>query len=457
MTTITASIIEANIAATVTETSISATIVSSPINATISNVPIGPLYVNPSVTGNFVSFSNLTGGQQDSGYSASSFALTGHTHSTDHAALSHLAYADAGHTGFQPAGSYLTVESDPVFIASAAYGISSGDISNWNGKQSALSFPLAANLGGTGIANAAGSTLTLGAATSITGGGTIALGGYTLTVPTSLTAAGLAIANIFTASQTISGSGVSLTQTIQADSSLIAYFPSMTLAKSNGAGSLSGGDRLGQINFTGAVSGSQVTAARIDVVADGSGAWSSGGNRNAYIAFATMVSYTGGLLERMRITSTGAVGIGVIPLAQFHTVVQTTTTNAVLEVGRFEARVSTASTGGAAGFGAGLSLYAETATDATYQQQARIYSSWYDATNATRKGDLVGEASDAGGNREGWRVRASGTAAMFSVLGATPIVRQAHIVDADGSLADVTSKFNTLLSYFESFGFTNTV
>lgn len=36
---------------------------------------------------------------------------------TDHASLSHLAYADSGHTGFQPAGSYLTAETDPVYSA----------------------------------------------------------------------------------------------------------------------------------------------------------------------------------------------------------------------------------------------------------------------------------------------------------------------------------------------------
>ena len=36
--------------------------------------------------------------------------------------------------GIQPAGNYLTSESDPVFTASAAYGISSGDITSWDGK-----------------------------------------------------------------------------------------------------------------------------------------------------------------------------------------------------------------------------------------------------------------------------------------------------------------------------------
>lgn len=49
------------------------------------------------------------------------------------------AYGDHNHSGvYQPVGSYLTAESDPVFSGSAAYGISSGDISNWNNK---VSFP----------------------------------------------------------------------------------------------------------------------------------------------------------------------------------------------------------------------------------------------------------------------------------------------------------------------------
>lgn len=48
-------------------------------------------------------------------------------------------------------------------------------------------------------------SLTVGADTSITGGGTIALGGFTLTVPATGTAALLATANTFTANQSITG------------------------------------------------------------------------------------------------------------------------------------------------------------------------------------------------------------------------------------------------------------
>jgi hypothetical protein len=36
---------------------------------------------------------------------------------TDHSELEHLAYDKSGHTGFAPAGDYLTEETDPVFIA----------------------------------------------------------------------------------------------------------------------------------------------------------------------------------------------------------------------------------------------------------------------------------------------------------------------------------------------------
>ena len=65
--------------------------------------------------------------------------------------------------------------------------------------QTALTFPLVASLGGTGVANGAGCTLTLpNAATTITVGGTIALGGFTLTVPATGTVALLNQANSFT-------------------------------------------------------------------------------------------------------------------------------------------------------------------------------------------------------------------------------------------------------------------
>ena len=64
--------------------------------------------------------------------------------------------------------------------------------------------PLPASLGGTGVANGPLATLTLpNAATIFTGGGTIALGGFTLTISATGTAALLATANVFTNIQQI--------------------------------------------------------------------------------------------------------------------------------------------------------------------------------------------------------------------------------------------------------------
>jgi hypothetical protein len=59
------------------------------------------------------------------GHAAAYFSIAGHTHA--HSAITGLDYASAGHTGFQ----------------------------------AALTFPLASNLGGTGVANNALSTLTI--------------------------------------------------------------------------------------------------------------------------------------------------------------------------------------------------------------------------------------------------------------------------------------------------------
>jgi len=41
---------------------------------------------------------------------------------------------------------------------------------------------------------------------------------------------------------------------------------------------------------------------------------------------------------------------------------------------------------------------------------------------------------------------------LLGFYGATPGAQQAHIIDADGQLADITTKFNTLLSDLEGYG-----
>lgn len=114
-----------------------------------------PALVSPSVVGNFVSFSDVTGGQADSGFNPASF-------------------------------------------------------------QTPLVFPLASNLGGTGVNNAG--TLTNASNTTITGGGTLALGGFTLTVPATGTAALLATQNVFTVNQMIDGTADAIQLRVQGHS-----------------------------------------------------------------------------------------------------------------------------------------------------------------------------------------------------------------------------------------------
>ena len=46
----------------------------------------------------------------------------------------------------------------------------------------------------------------------------------------------------------------------------------------------------------------------------------------------------------------------------------------------------------------------------------------------------------------------AGTPAKMGFWGATPIVQTSHIVDADGTLADTTTKFNQLLADMASLG-----
>lgn len=47
---------------------------------------------------------------------------------------------------------------------------------------------------------------------------------------------------------------------------------------------------------------------------------------------------------------------------------------------------------------------------------------------------------------------ATGATQKLGFFGVTPVVQQSHIVDADGTLADVTTKFNSLLSKLEALG-----
>jgi hypothetical protein len=155
------------------------------------------------------------------------------------------------------------------------------------------------------------------------------------------------------------------------------------------------------------------------------------------------------------ITTGGSVGIGTTaPATLLHAVSTTAATDALRNVLTLGANVT--STGvGAAGLGAAVLFTAEstTAADTT---MARVQALWYEATHASFKADLVGTAYDAGGEREGWRVRGAGSAAAIGFLGATPQARIAHVADPSGGAtvdAEARSAINSILSTLELFGF----
>ena len=169
------------------------------------------------------------------------------------------------------------------------------------------------------------------------------------------------------------------------------------------------------------------------------------------IAFFTTTA--GNTAERLYITSPGNVGIGTTaPGTLLHSLLTSAATNAVTNV----VTIGHNTSGTAAnGFGAGQLFALESSTTAG-QSAARIQALWYEATHATFKADLVGTAYDAGGEREGWRVRGNGSAAAIGFLGAAPVARQAHVADPAGGAtvdAEARSAINSILATLEGFGF----
>lgn len=101
-------------------------------------------------------------------------------------------------------------QSLPFIVSSATAGVKFLAIAGYACRQTTLQTPLVASSGGTGVNNAG--TLTVPDNTSITGGGTLALGGFTLTVPATGTTALLGETQTFTGAKTFSAA-VSVTNT----------------------------------------------------------------------------------------------------------------------------------------------------------------------------------------------------------------------------------------------------
>lgn len=122
------------------------------------------------------------------------------------------------------------------------------------------------------------------------------------------------------------------------------------------------------------------------------------------------------------------VGVGVMaPLARLHTVNETATTNAVMEVLRVEARVTGAGVA-AAGFGPCIDLYGESATNTNYRQMACISATWTNPTDASRNAALSFETYPAGtavGHSRFWSGTAIDGTAQTIIANATGDVTEA--------------------------------
>lgn len=97
----------------------------------------------------------------------------------------------------------------------------------------------------------------------------------------------------------------------------------------------------------------------------------------------------------------------------------------------------------AAGFGAGLAFQLESSTTAA-QNAARVRALWYEATHATCKADLVLTAYDAGGEREGLRIRGAGSAAAIGFYGVAPIERAVLATGAGATVDNVITALQNL-------------
>lgn len=309
--------------------------------------------------------------------------------------------------------------------------------------------------GGTGVNNAG--TITNASNTTITGGGTIALAGFTATFPATLTVAGLAIANVFTAAQatTITDAATAVTTTLltldhessgtpapnfgtrlqfnlqdnttatQSAAQMDVIWTTATHASHASAFIFSpstGGAapaesvriRSGQVLLTG------VQVQFTDNATNGIAMGSSGLVQMAVISSTKLQLATAGTNARILMDTNGLTGIGTTaPATRLHVSHTNATTAAVDTVTTID---HSSSGTPAAGFGGGELVTLQSNT--TAGRGARdVLTSWVVATDASRTARAVFNIYDTAA-REAFRIEASGTAAMIGFLGAAAVARQ---------------------------------
>lgn len=335
----------------------------------------------------------------------------------------------ASDVGADPAGTAagliadLLLEPDPFpqYLTEAEADLLYADIVHTHSAADIVSGTLASARGGTGVSNAG--TLTVPSNVSITGGGTLALGGFTLTVPaTGTVPLGTGAANqvaLWSGTNTLVGDAgftynastdvfaVAGTSTFTATSantypfyivsddpdagtdgsafgvavysaaSAGRFFFARALGDLATPGTVGTTTRLFTLDIRGYDGDSFAIAAQIHVEADGTIADEQVPGRFKFLT----ANSSGTLTEAIRIDSAQFVGIGSTnPLVKLHLLVEDAATNAVSEL----LRVDHNTTGtAAAGYGTRVLFRLESST--TQNQNAiAVEAAWNVATNASR-------------------------------------------------------------------------
>lgn len=308
--------------------------------------------------------------------------------------------------------------------------------------------------GGTGVNNAG--TITNASNTTITGGGTIALAGFTATFPATLTVAGLAIANVFTAAQatTITDAATAATTTLltldhESSGTPAANFgtrilfnlASATVATRNAAAvdviwtTAADATRTSNIVFSTVNSAAALTAiltltgsqaivagslkmsvglgAQMDnlagTAANPNYTFASSSGLGMYRVNTNILGFATNSVQRMNIGTDGSTWIRASDAG----------TNAVLGV--FTIGHNSSGTP-AAGYGTSIVIQGQSSTTADTTMAEELVS-WIVATHASRTARRVFNIYDTAA-REALRMEASGSAPMIGFLGAAAVVQQ---------------------------------
>ena len=376
--------------------------------------------------------------------------------------------------------------------------LSAQDWNTFNGKQSALTFPLVASLGGTSVNNSG--TFTNHSNSTIIGGGVISLGGFTLTVPATGTAALLATANVFTVGQMVDGSADAIQLRVQGHSTQTA---NLATFESSSAGVLVGISGLGGITQssagtmptllnsvtanntgTGSYTAQSYFAQQTAATAQNVAAFNSEVQVRAIGANASVGTQASGFKIRMFLTGNGTflASITAADMISLNKPWADGSGSRIITTlrGLYIDALGSWSGGAAALTKTSLyGIYLENQSGAATNNYA-IYTNlgdvslgddlilrndsdkirlgalstgdlqlYHDGTNSFIYNDTgILKIQDAGSGI--WIGTA--TTELIGFYGVAASAQAAGIADADGTLADITTKFNSLLAKLETYG-----